>query len=129
MELQFLLKKREGILFFLLVALCMLASTVLAVAEDEFPKPKANGEQCAFMGGGPITEEMYKEADAKCKSGSCFPGPGKGGINIAWYCVASSMNCAVPGLDGVRFGAQCNVASGSLTCMNTGAGRGRCAPK
>lgn len=72
------------------------------------PKSVANGRLCS--------------ADAECKTGYCYPGPGDGSVR---YCMAKAMNCALPGTDGVRCGFFAVIGGKVMICRRPGGSRAR----
>ncbi len=95
------------------VLLVFVASAVPAVVV--FDKlggvaPNRNGSAC--------------ENNTDCDSGQCYPGPHPepDGSGLK-FCLAADLNCALPGLDGAKYGTMIFKDATELTCSNPGNGR------
>jgi hypothetical protein len=71
---------------------------------------RQNGEACS--------------EDAQCHSNACYPAPHPqpGGSGVK-YCIADSMNCALPKVDGARYDTKVLKDGSELVCRDPGGGR------
>jgi hypothetical protein len=62
------------------------------------------------------------DANARCESGKCRPGPSIRSQAPAWYCVARDMACALPGMEGRGEGAYVTLDGTRYQCLDPGTG-------
>lgn len=62
------------------------------------------------------------EANARCESGKCLPGPSLRARPPVWYCTAREMACALPGTEGRHVDALVTLDGTRFQCLDPGTG-------
>lgn len=91
--------------------LVIAALLVLSAAATETELP--NGAECA-----PERPDSREEANARCRSRICAPGPSIAAKPPAWYCIAAHMACALPGTEGAQADTIIRLAGTTYQCLD-----------
>src|SRR5262245_19236279 len=98
------------------VVLCACAAIVSIPGLANAQTKLGNGAMCSPHSPGPLGSPGSMAANDLCQSGICNPGPAKSGEDGAWYCMASTFNCALPDADGGRFDHTIQRGGSTYTC-------------